>query len=105
LNTLLNEAGEILERMIRELCKRNGYYVPRIYSRKVRKDYLKVAKSRKNTTENIRKCIKKQLQYVRRDLGHLGQLVEYNDCILTEKQSKILAIIGYIRRNLKTGYI
>lgn len=73
---LLNEARENLEGMIDRICYEYNQEKPRTYRRNARKDYLALAKQRKRTGKAIRKAIKKQLQYVRRDLGYLGRYLE-----------------------------
>lgn len=69
--SLLNEAREKLEYMIYRMCKSYGMPLPRRYRRKARKDYLIFAKSRKHTAKQVRTAIRKQLSYVRRDIGYL----------------------------------
>jgi hypothetical protein len=49
---------------------------PRTYREKARKDYLKVAKKRRCTQEERREAIKKQLQYIKRNLGEIEKLIE-----------------------------
>lgn len=65
---LLNEARVNLENIIDAICYEYNYRRPRMYRDNARKDYLSLAKCRKRTTKKIRQAIKKQLQYVRRDL-------------------------------------
>jgi len=89
---LLNEARENLECMLDDLCDSNGYYRYRTYRQKARKDYLNLAKSKKRTSKRIRKAIKKQLQYVKRDLGYIEALKDAG-VVLTDKQESRLAII------------
>ena len=67
--SLLNESREKLEVIIYRFCKAYNLKLPRRYSRKARKEYLAFAKSRKHTTKQIRKAIKKQLSFVHRDLA------------------------------------
>lgn len=69
--SLLNEAREKLEKMIYRMCKSYGLQLPRRYRRKARKDYLAFAKSRKHSKKQVRTAIRKQLSYVRRDIGYL----------------------------------
>ena len=69
--SLLNEAREKLEYMIYRMCKAYGMQLPRRYRRRARKDYLAFAKGRKHTKKQIRTAIRKQLSYVRRDIGYL----------------------------------
>ena len=57
--------------MIYRMCKTYGLQLPRRYRRSARKDYLTFAKSRKHTKKQIRTAIRKQLSYVRRDIGYL----------------------------------
>ena len=92
---LLNEARENLEGIIADLCRRFDYYVPRMYRRNARKDYLNLAKCRKRTGKKIRRAIKQQLQYIRRDRKYIDGLLE-TECELTPKQAKRLAVIDKV---------
>jgi hypothetical protein len=49
---------------------------PRTYRQKARKQYLAVAKQKKPGAKKIRKAIGQQLNYVRRNLGHIARMVE-----------------------------
>ena len=69
--SLLNEAREKLERMVYRMCKSYSLQLPRRYQRKARKDYLAFAKGRKHSKKQVRTAIRKQLSYVRRDIGYL----------------------------------
>lgn len=74
---LLNEAGEKLEKMIDFF--HNCYHPwkkPRTYREVARKEYLDLAKSKKRTQKKIRATIRKQLGYVRRNLGYLEAYME-----------------------------
>lgn len=75
---LLNESREKLEKIIDILHKpRKGKEKKvRTYRQQARKDYLKVAKKRKPSVKLIRWGIKKQLQYIRRNLLHIENLKE-----------------------------
>ena len=68
--SLLNEAREKLEQMISHMCRSYGLQPPRRYRRKVRKEYLAFAKCRKHNKKQVRTTVRKQLSYVRRDLGY-----------------------------------
>jgi hypothetical protein len=77
---LLNHARELTERIIDELheqLKRPGYEKPRTYREVARNDFLGFTKRRKPNQQQIRNAIRKQLQYVRRNLdtidGQIGQ--------------------------------
>lgn len=69
--SLLNEAREKLESIIYRMCKSYGLPLPRRYRQKARKDYLAFVKIRKHTEKKVREAVKKQLSYVRRDIGYL----------------------------------
>jgi hypothetical protein len=77
---LLNDAREKLERIIDILHPRTGErHKPRTYRQCARRDYLRFAKSRKKSKKQVRKAIRKQLGYVRRDLGYVDALLEKVD--------------------------
>lgn len=73
--SLLNEAREKLENMIYCFCKCYGLKLPRRYRKRARKEYLAFAKSRKHTAKKIRSALRRQLGYVKRDLGYLEQFM------------------------------
>lgn len=73
--SLLNEAREKLETMIYRFCKCYGLKLPRRYRKCARKEYLAFAKSRKHTAKKIRSALRRQLGYVKRDLGYLEQFM------------------------------
>lgn len=73
---LLNESREKLEKMIEVLHDPADGKKPRTYPQKARKDYLAIARKKKRSTKEIRKAIRKQLQYVKRDLGYIDVLLQ-----------------------------
>jgi len=90
---LLNTGREKLERMITELHGQTSQHKkPRTYKRIARKDYLRFARNRRPTTKAIRKAIRQQLGYVRRDLAIIETLLQ-SGLNLTEKSEGILHII------------
>ena len=90
---LLNEARENLEGIIDTICYEYNYYKPRMYRENARKDYLALAKCRRRTAKKIRKAIKKQLQYIRRDLGYIDTFLEQDDIKFTDKQLAKIKVI------------
>ena len=68
---LLNASREDLEKIIDAICYEYNVKKPRTYRVKARKEYLNLAKCKKRSKGKIRKAIKKQLRYVRRDLGYI----------------------------------
>ena len=72
---LLNEARENLETIIDTICYEYNEPKPRTYRQNARRDYLALAKKKKRTKKAIREALKKQLQYVRRDLGYIDRFL------------------------------
>lgn len=96
---LLNEGREKLEEMIDDLCG-NGVK-PRTYRRKARRDYLRAAKNKKLSENSRRKALRKQLNYVARDL----KLLDKMDCgKLSEKQREKLEVIRNMYHQQKEMY-
>jgi hypothetical protein len=89
---LLNEAREKLEETIDRICDAGGLEKPRTYRRKARKAYLSIAKSKKRTGKQIKAAIRKQLQYIRRDIGYIVGFVR-DGMRLTAKQHELLNTI------------
>jgi hypothetical protein len=76
--SLLNEAREFSEQIIDALyAKTELKSKPRTYRQKARKAYLVIAKLRRPSGKTRRRGIKQQLQYLRRNLGHIKQLLCY----------------------------
>ena len=73
--SLLNEAREKLETIIYRFCKSYGLPLPRRYRKSARKNYLAFAKCKKHTAKKIRKALRQQLGYVRRDIGYLDKFM------------------------------
>jgi hypothetical protein len=68
--SLLNEGRECLEGIVDELHEMGltNEIKPRTYRKVARQDYMRFARNRKPTKKLIRKTIRKQLSYMRRDL-------------------------------------
>lgn len=98
---LLNEAREKLEKIIDKASDENGFYRPRMYRKIARKDYLQLVKCKKRTSKKVRKAIKKQLQYLRRDFGYIDNLIENNSVILSEKDAELLAVLRKVYEQQK----
>ena len=76
--SLLNEAREFSEQIIDVLYpKADWKKKPRTYREKARKDYLAIAKQKRPSAKVRRRGIKQQLQYLRRNLGHIERLLAY----------------------------
>jgi len=74
--SLLNEAREFSEQIIDTLCKNLQVDAkPRTYRQKARAAYLVVTKQKRPGAKVLRRGLKQQLQYLRRNLGHIEQLL------------------------------
>lgn len=74
--SLLNEARQFSELIIDVLCKNLQVAAkPRTYRQKARSAYLAVAKQKRPSAKVLRRGLKQQLQYLRRNLGHIEQLL------------------------------
>lgn len=100
---LLNEIREKLEGIIDAICSRENLDKPRTYRKKARRDYLKLARSKKRTAGRIRKAIRQQMQYIRRDRGYLSQF-EKQGIALSEKESKLLLVLDKVYEQQKFMY-
>jgi IS5 family transposase len=75
---LLNEAREFSEQIIDVLYAHTELEKkPRTYRQQARKAYLAIVKRRRPSGKARRRGIKQQLQYVRRNLGHIERLLEH----------------------------
>jgi IS5 family transposase len=76
--SLLNEAREFSEQIIDRLYPETPLKrKPRTYREQARKAYLAIVKQRRPSSKARRKGIKQQLQYLRRNLGHIERLLEH----------------------------
>ena len=89
---LLNQAREKAEKTVDELCEVTGQKKPRMYRKRARKDYLRLSKSKKRSAKAIRTAVRKQLQYIRRDIGYAAELIQMG-AKLSPKQADRLNIV------------
>lgn len=74
---LLNQSREISEKTIDCLYANNGVdKKPRTYRKNARKLYLSVAKLKKKKKNTVRNAIRKQLNFLKRNLGSIKKLIE-----------------------------
>ena len=76
--SLLNNAREIAEVLIDELHKHKEITgkKPRTYRQQARKAYLGISKRKRPGSKLIRKGIRQQLQYLRRDFTYIEQMLD-----------------------------
>jgi transposase, IS5 family len=100
---LLNRARVHTEKIIDILYKQIKSQTntkPRTYRNLAIKDYLAVAKQIRPTRNKRRQALKKQLQYIKRNLAHIEQLIEAGASLegLNNKQYKTLLVLTEIYR-------
>ena len=99
----------VLENMIYRFFKCYGLKLPRRYRKRARKEYLAFAKSGKHTAKKICSALRRQLGYVKRALGYLGQFMSEgygrNEKISFEVYNESTYLIEAIERfRERTGY-
>lgn len=98
---LLNEAREHSERILDKLypqVKDAFSEKPRTYRQQARKAFLSVAKQRKPKRKKIRRAIRKQLGYLRRNLAHIDKLLATGASltVLNRQQYRTLLVISEV---------
>jgi len=82
-----------------------GHKKPRTYRIKARKAYLAVAKSKKVSAGKLRKALRSQLGYLRRNLKSIGKLSRFvNLTVLGKKQYGDLLVISEVYRQQQLMY-
>ncbi len=89
---LCNEAREKTEEMVEAMHQRGDGEKPRLDKQKARREYLKVAKSKNRTGNTLRKAIKKQISYIRRNLGYIDKLMKNYDKLSPKQKSELETI-------------
>ncbi len=92
---LLNDAREKSEMLIDILYVKELHgKKPRTYRDKARTVYLHTAQKKSKTGKIVRKGVGQQLRYLKRNIGHINNLLDkYNGIPLKEKELKYLYVI------------
>jgi hypothetical protein len=92
---LLSDAREKAEQLIDVLYNPHLHTSkPRTYREKARKDYLRTAQKKKKSKQEVRSAIRKQLNYLRRNIKSLHTLLDvYSAIPLNRHQHKYLLVI------------
>jgi len=106
---LLNHARELTERIIDELheqLKQPGADKPRTYREVARNEFLGFTKRRKPTRQQVRNAIRKQLQYVRRNLETINDQIKHGAMLkdTSEDLQKKLETIKVLYNQQKEMY-
>jgi len=99
---LLNNSREISEQIIDKLYTSDQFsQKPRTYRRLARRDYLRIIKKKRKGNKVIRLGIRQQLQYLRRNLSHIENMLAVlkgQPELLSRKELEKLEIIRTIFR-------
>ncbi len=106
---LLNQAREQTEKLIDQLYEQVRTKLgkkPRTYRRIARKDYLELAKQRRPKRKKLRKAIRKQLSYLRRNLAHIDALMEAGASLseLNQQNYRLLLVVSELFRQQQWMY-
>jgi len=100
---VLNDARELTEQLIDELFESSTKTEkPRTYRQKARKNYLLLVRNKRPGKNLIRKTRKSQLQYLRRNLGHIEVLADSHD--LSARQRSKLVVLHEVHRQQREMY-
>ena len=104
---LLNTAREKSEWIIDELhmVRGRGHKKPRTYRQRARKQFLSVAKGKRISRQKRRRCQRRQLGYLRRNLKSIDRLAQFTGLgVLSRRQYKELLVISEVLRQQQWMY-
>jgi hypothetical protein len=91
---LLNTARKESERIIDLLYAQSNYTKkPRTYRRTARTEYLNFSKNRRKSKKIIKKFIRKQLGYLKRNLSYIEQLLDNIETIKSKENNTNLQVL------------
>lgn len=102
----MNQARIQTEKIIDKLDKPLRWKLkskPKTYRKLARKNYLLIAKQRKPRKKARKRAIKKQLQYIRRNLSHIEELLVQGaslSCLSKKEYKKSLVVAEVYRQQL-----
>jgi transposase, IS5 family len=105
---LLNDSREKAEELIDVLSVKLELTIkPRTYRREARKKFLLIAKKKNKSKKEIRRGIRQQLGFLKRDIKHLHNLLdqfEGKDFPLDKQQQKYLFVIQHVYEQQQEMY-
>jgi hypothetical protein len=106
---LLNDSREISEHIIDKLYTSDQFsQKPRTYRRLARRDYLRIIKKKRKGKKVIRLGIRQQLQYLRRNLSHIENMLAVlkdQPELLSHKEFERLEVIRTIFKQQEEMYL
>jgi transposase, IS5 family len=101
---LLNDSRVKLEEMIDHLHEGSNEKKPRIYRQKARTLYLRFARNRRPRYKQIRRAIREQLGFVRRDIELVREFLSASSSQLTPRQMQYWQTIQDVYRQQQEMY-
>jgi len=103
---LLNDAREKIEEIIDHLhlCRPTPKNKPRTHWQKVRREYLRVAKSKKPRSHQLRQGLGKQLRYLRGNLGAIAGMAQDGRLVPPKRYRRLLVIHELYRQQFWMMY-
>jgi hypothetical protein len=104
---LLNKAREKSEHLIDTLhrARGKGHKKPRTYRQRARKQFLSVAKDKRMSRQKIRKSLRQQLGYLRRNLKSIDRIAKQTGLLaLNRREYKDLLVISEVLRQQQWMY-
>lgn len=105
---LLNESREKSEEIIDKFCAELGQEKPRTYRREARKSWLNISKKKSKSNKEIRKGIKQQLSYLKRNLKSIDKILDNHPealGLLSKRSYKYLLVIKELYRQQLEMYV
>lgn len=90
--SLLNQARLILETDIKELAHQLQVKIPRTYKREAHQKFVKFTKKPHRSSKETRAQVRTQLQYVRRDLRYMKELLDQGGQLSAAQQNQLETI-------------
>jgi IS5 family transposase len=101
---LLHESRQKLEGMMDTLQAGREERKPRNYRQRANKEYKRFCRNRRPTRKEIRTVLRRQLQYVSRDLRLVAEMQQDSTVTLSERQRRDLEIVTRVYEQQRSMY-
>jgi hypothetical protein len=101
---LLHESRQKLEGMMDTLQEGREDKKPRNYRQRAAKEYKRFCRNRRPTRREIRTVLRRQLQYVSRDLRHVAKMQQDSTVTLSERQLRDLDVVRRVYEQQRGMY-
>jgi IS5 family transposase len=101
---LLHESRQKLEEMMDTLQAGREERKPRNYRQRANKEYKRFSRNRRPTRKEIRTVLRRQLQYVSRDLRLVAEMQQDSTVVLSDRQRRDLEIVTRVYEQQRSMY-